>query len=715
MFVRIAILLTCFATIGYAAGGWEKLPAVTANNLNCLSFIDSLHGWVAGDGGTILRTTTGGNSWTLQQSGIVEDISAINFVDSNFGWALAIRVYQDTTSYGTLVLRTTNGGITWTHEGSDTTRTLNNVAFGDPFTGIAVGNVGTILRTTDGGDSWNVHSSGTTRALNGVFLRDANKGTVVGDSGTILRTVDGGIHWLVSAQPLSRTLRGVAFVPSGLGIIAGDAGTILRTTDGGENWNAVNSGTLRSLHDVALPGGLLAVAVGEAGTVIRSTNGGATWDSVSGGGSATLYHVTFRDANHGHAVGDAGTILRTTDGGASWVTQLSGDSVSFRSVVMTGVDTAIITGDLGRILTTTDGGTTWITQWSATLNSLRGLTFTDPVNGTLVGTNGKILHTSSNGIYWTDREYPISYFYTVTFLDSLVGWVGGLQGKIRKSTDGGITWTPAYVEPSLHSSFPILRMRFFTPMLGFATGGRMDQAGIVWRTTDGGDHWESSNPSGAPIHGIHRVDSLNFVGVDGEFDLGAGFIHTKDAGRSWEYRYIGIWGEALSMSFRTTYEAHVAMGFPCTYMVTRDTGATWEQFYTPDSTAMYELAFTDSLHGYMVGKRGTVLRYNPVLVHAEERENSLPVALALQQNYPNPFNPVTRISFDLPVNAAVTLKVYDILGREVRTLFDGMKTAGSHLVFFDGRELASGVYFYQLTTTTQSARTVLLRKMALVK
>jgi len=74
-----------------------------------------------------------------------------------------------------------------------------------------------------------------------------------------------------------------------------------------------------------------------------------------------------------------------------------------------------------------------------------------------------------------------------------------------------------------------------------------------------------------------------------------------------------------------------------------------------------------------------------------------PGAYSLGQNYPNPFNLLTKISFSLARPQRVTLKVYDVLGREVKTIVDGWKPAGRHEVKFDGRGLASGVYFYKLT------------------
>ena len=89
----------------------------------------------------------------------------------------------------------------------------------------------------------------------------------------------------------------------------------------------------------------------------------------------------------------------------------------------------------------------------------------------------------------------------------------------------------------------------------------------------------------------------------------------------------------------------------------------------------------------------------------------VPAGFALYQNYPNPFNPVTVISFQLPMTQNVSLRVYDILGREIRVLIDGTLHAGVHHVQFDGSGLASGIYVYRIAAGEHTES----RKMQLVK
>lgn len=102
------------------------------------------------------------------------------------------------------------------------------------------------------------------------------------------------------------------------------------------------------------------------------------------------------------------------------------------------------------------------------------------------------------------------------------------------------------------------------------------------------------------------------------------------------------------------------------------------------------------------------------------RDTGLPAGYVVHQNYPNPFNPTTVIGYELPVSSYVTLKVYDVLGQEVKTLVDGSQAAGYKSVEFDGNGLPSGMYFYRVTAVAAGSDGVpqnfqSVKKLMLVK
>ncbi len=109
---------------------------------------------------------------------------------------------------------------------------------------------------------------------------------------------------------------------------------------------------------------------------------------------------------------------------------------------------------------------------------------------------------------------------------------------------------------------------------------------------------------------------------------------------------------------------------------------------------------------------------SPLTTGVENKANLAPDRFALNQNYPNPFNPKTVISYHLPAGQAglpltskINIKVYNLLGREVATLFEGTRQAGTYEAIFDGSGLASGIYFYKLSAGaySQTKKLILLK------
>lgn len=97
--------------------------------------------------------------------------------------------------------------------------------------------------------------------------------------------------------------------------------------------------------------------------------------------------------------------------------------------------------------------------------------------------------------------------------------------------------------------------------------------------------------------------------------------------------------------------------------------------------------------------------------HPTLNSSNIPKEYKLNQNYPNPFNPTTNIKYEIPKDVFVTIKIYDLLGREIKTLVNENKQAGSYIVSFNRSELASGVYFYRI----KAGNFVQVKRMVLIK
>jgi hypothetical protein len=112
---------------------------------------------------------------------------------------------------------------------------------------------------------------------------------------------------------------------------------------------------------------------------------------------------------------------------------------------------------------------------------------------------------------------------------------------------------------------------------------------------------------------------------------------------------------------------------------------------------IYNTEYGESNYTLLTGAIINGVKYGEIRTGVEE-DKSLPNSFELSQNYPNPFNPMTKIRFDVSVAGFISLKVYDMLGRQVVTRVNERKLPGRYEVNFDTSKLSSGVYFYHPTT-----------------
>jgi len=418
-----------------------------------------------------------------------------------------------------------------------------------------------------------------------------------------------------------------------------------------------------------------------------------TWEKIDTPTDQFLQSIHFVDSLYGWAVGNSGTIIHTSDGGENWVIQ---DSQTENEIV----DVFFLNRNLG-----------WASAWN----------YTNEPFGTL------LLKTTNGGLEWTAEVYREDNLFitTILFTDSLNGWMGGRPHALVRTIDGGVNWQQANIDTMTFTFFPVLNIQFYNFQYGYACGGKFDIAGVIWRTTNGGDSWTPIDPIYAPpdeIWQMHFFDSLNVLGVGGDPDFfGVGFIKTTDAGNSWDYTEIGILGTARAVSFRTGSQGWAPVPQAHSLVYTLDSAKTWTEVNAPDSSAIYDLIFPDSLHGFAAGEEGAILKFKPPNIDdVKVIKQTTNDSYQLYQNYPNPFNPKTKIKFSVPSNqkgriANVEVVVFDILGNKVVTLLDKELLSGIYEVEFGSmvgnKQLVSGTYFYQLRVDgfVQTKKMILLR------
>ena len=360
----------------------------------------------------------------------------------------------------------------------------------------------------------------------------------------------------------------------------------------------------------------------------------------------------------------------------------------------------------GKIINTTDAGKTWEIQNSSVTSPIVDIFFINPNRGWAItypseppfGTT--ILTTANGGKIWTKDSvfFANEIFSTIVFLDESKGYIGG--NGIKKTTDGGLTWKNSFIEPGGVSTLPINKFSFYSKTFGYACGGRIDVAGVVWRTTDGGNNWSSIGLSPDQIYDVYIVDSLNAISLSGDPELlyPIGIIKTTDAGVTWNFKELSFFGISFAIDFLNSKDGWSAAGFK--FLATNDGGETWSEQFIFDSTIVYDLQFVDEYTGFACGQDGVLLKYI-----SPERDLPDEPVFEILQNYPNPFTEkttyiVTAITTDFDLPARAQIKLFDVLGNELLTLVDQDFYSGFYEFVFDPskeyKNISSGVYFLAL-------------------
>ncbi len=207
--------------------------------------VDAASLWVVGGDGKILRSDDNGATWALQKSGVIRDLQDI--VAWNGRQAVAV-------GDGGTLLTTADGGDTWDTvslqaEGYRPSKLLRVTAFGDGRA-VAVGEFQTILLTSDYGKTWRLGMPQRDVTLYGVSVTGGRDIWVAGELGILIHSTDGGQTFAEMPKPSELTLNAIAFDDADTGIVAGLKGLLLLTTDGGKTWVPQESRTSEHFFDV---------------------------------------------------------------------------------------------------------------------------------------------------------------------------------------------------------------------------------------------------------------------------------------------------------------------------------------------------------------------------------------------------------------------------------------------------------------------------------
>ncbi|TAL67663.1 MAG: T9SS type A sorting domain-containing protein [Bacteroidetes bacterium] len=235
-----------------------------------------------------------------------------------------------------------------------------------------------------------------------------------------------------------------------------------------------------------------------------------------------------KDKQTGWAIGNFYGIIKTTDGGKNWINQDFEENSTLYSIFFVDSNYGWAVGNHGTILGTTDGGNNWVIQSFDIFNDLNSILFINSKIGWAVGNNGTFLFTSDGGNKWQLHPNETNAnLNSISFIDDKNGWICADSGIVLKTTDAGLNWIKnkfRFTYGVYNVEAKINNIIFFTDSIGF-----INTFFDVFKTTDGGQSWLSTNYQGADLSSICFTDIYNgwVVGSKGKI------LHTSNGGLTW--------------------------------------------------------------------------------------------------------------------------------------------------------------------------------------
>ncbi len=742
---------------------WEILNEGMEGDLSTMDFVSEKIGWAAGEG-TLIKTEDGGQSWFRlpidEALDINWDIRNIDFVNDSVGWAV---VGYDSVK----VIKTRDAGHTWSLQYEIGASSWDDLICAVNDSVVYAMGKDWILKTIDGGESWqDVYPNSLDRYLRSIWFLNSDVGIVAGansendaSKGLVRRTYDGGTTWDDIIFPEFRSISNLQFINDSTGFFLADNHKLCTTTDTLNTWSTlyISPTTEWGFDPIAefhfLNSNTVYVILAENGisgiNILKSYNRGTTWEltwsslsefgngTISSNGKNTAFlfgHYVYGEAERGYGR-SATALLKNTINKNQWTHQIF--SYPFTDVFFFNKDIGILCGGWnyrhtqgGDLFMTNNSGKTWEQIFSPG-RLARSCFFINDNIGFAVSRapgldNCYIYKTTDSGKNWMkiyDNFYGEPGLFTandVWFINESIGWAVGQYGKssvhhdvpvIFGTSDGGTTWdfkwdNYTYVINGLSS------IHFINDSTGWAVG----EAGLMVKYTVQDQWQEMSSVTDLPLNDVFFSDANNgwiAGGYSNNNNYLTLLLKTEDGGKNWT-EVAGVDYMIKDIFFENNLHGWaVGAGSSNRGVVlqSEDGGESWTAQIKNLSAPLMAIDFKDG-YGWAVGGLGLVLRTDGITWVDQNSGKIYPDKFSLSQNYPNPFNPTTTIKYQLKTKSNVQLTIYDISGREVKTLVDQKQNAGHHSVTFDASDLSSGIYIYRLKTSSgfeHSRKMVLLR------
>jgi photosystem II stability/assembly factor-like uncharacterized protein len=504
------------------------------------------------------------------------------------------------------------------------------------------------------------------------------------------------------------------------------------------------------------------IAGGPSGTpyIYKTTNGGATFSSVSTTGiTLELYSIWAVDVNtiyvgDGGAAGGGGgnaNVYKTTNGGTNWTVLFStgGTNGFIYGIVFsrTNPQIGIIQSDpptgVGNafwLAKTTNGGANWTTSSpsgvSGNLSAQNSLFIIDQnFYGFGLNLSPQMRYTTNGGTTWltktmTGAQGSTGFVTSIAFNNNKLNGVSagyGTYSTIGRTTDGGNTWFAQAIPNTIPDGNNFGELKWVPGYNTVYLIVSSSSATQSFKSTDNGATWTSVQfPA---IGGVTHMDLSYFSNkaqVSSVSSTGSVMkLQDSPLPVSLESFTYNVSGRDVNLKWVTTVEENNA-GFEV-YRISSDLNASdpnnWLKVgyikgngnkNTPTNYNFTDSKLPSGKYNYRIKQIDYNGNYEYFTLNGIAKiENSK--SISLHQNYPNPFNPTTNIDYDLSADSKVTLKVYDISGREVLTLVNDQQKAGFYTVKFNATNLSSGTYFYKLFLNSNGSDIVITKKMTVIK